>query len=139
MKEKSRFTQELKTMIEQDIGLCKKTLLTPNEAQSVYKLMLAKYLPIYPHICDGISSNVKNPVKSSWEKELSMFKEALEVILVTKQEPQQLNQPQVSINIKKFKNNGSIGANNNLTKSTQVETNLSVPIQPKVKILKKRK
>lgn len=138
MKSKSRFTPALKAMIERDVLLCEETILTPNKTHSLYRHLTAKYVPIYPHICDGIPSIVKR-LNSDWVEELKMFKGALEVIIATQQEPQEADQPQVSINIKKLKNSGNIGTNNQLTKSTEVGVDLSVPIQPQVKILKRRK
>lgn len=138
MKNKSRFTPELKTMIEKDILLCEETISTPNQIHSLYRQLTARYIPLYPHICDGIPSIVKQP-NSYWIEELKMFKGALEVILATQQEPQEAGQPQVSINIKKLKNSGNIGTGNQLSKSTEVGVDLSVPIQPKVKILKGRR
>lgn len=138
MKNKSRFTPELKTMIEKDILLCEETISTPNKTHSLYRQLTARYVPLYPHICDGIPSIVKLP-NSDWIEELKMFKSALEVIIATQQEPQEAGQPQVSINIKRLKNSGNIGTGNQLSKSTEVGVDLSIPIQPKIKILKRRK
>lgn len=138
MKNKSKFTPELKAMIEKDLLLCEETILTPNKTHSLYRQLTAKYVPIYPHICDGIPCIAKQ-LDSDWVEELKMFKGTLEIILATQQEPQETSQPQVNINIKKSKNSGNIGTDNQLTKSTEVGVDLSVPIQPKVKILKGRK
>lgn len=138
MKNRSRFTPELKAMIEKDILLCEETILTPSKTHSLYRQLTAKYVPIYPHICDGIPSMVKR-INGDWVEELKMFKGALEVIIATQQEPQEGGQPQVSISINKLKNSGNIGTDNQLNKSTEVGVDLSVPVQPKVKILKGRR
>lgn len=116
----------------------RRNILTPNKTHSLYRQLTARYVSIYPHICDGIPCIVKR-LNSDWVEELKMSKGALEVIIATQQEPQEAGQPQVSINIKKLKNSGNIGTDNQLNKSTEVGVDLSVPVHPKVKILKGRR
>ena len=131
MRNKSKFTPELKEMIERDIAICEETILTPEKTHDVFCEMKARYSLLYPDMIKGIVISAKIPwLSDTWEKELNRLKNALEVILVTKQEPQQSN-PQVVVNIRKIKNTGNIGDNNQLTKSTEVGVDLSIPIQPK--------
>ena len=135
MKFKSNFTTELKTAIEKDIAICEEKILIPAETYSVYNYLKAKYLPLYPHLCDGIHSIAKTP-SSDWVEELRMFKGALEGILINNTEPQQINQQAVNIYIGKFKNSGIIGTDNQMTKSNELGLELSY--MPKAKVLKRR-
>lgn len=138
MRNKSNFTPEWKAMIEKDIAVCEETILTPQKTRSVFYEMKAKYTPVYPQICDGIPNfaNVPGGVKV---EELRMFKGALKVILINKIEPQISNQQAVNIYIGKFKNNGIIGTDNQMTKSNEFGLEVNMSELPKAKILKRRR
>ena len=137
MKTKSNFTTELKAAIEKDIAICEEKISIPIETHSVYNYMKAKYVPIYPNICDGIQCIAKTP-SSDWVEELKMFKGALEGILINKTEPKQSNQQAVNINVGKFKNSGIIGTSNQMTKSNEFGLEVSLSNVPKAKVLKRR-